>query len=84
MCVFTVKSVCLLNAALAFNKVILWTLYSQMIKRNVLLVIVRIIAFWYPMHPICVKWGKFTLHISMFQMVAPKLIDTIDMYRDNL
>ena len=29
-----------------------------MIKRNVPLVIGRIIAFWYQMQTMCVKWGK--------------------------
>ena len=34
------------------------TLFSKMIKRNVPLVIVRIIAVWYQTQPMCVKWGK--------------------------
>ena len=29
-----------------------------MIRRNVPLVIVRIIAFWYQTQTMCVKWGK--------------------------
>ena len=71
MCIFTVKSVikyytkqnstaftCFLDAAKAFDRVSHWTLFSKMIKRNVPLVIVRIIAFWYQTQTMCVKWGK--------------------------
>ena len=71
MCIFTVKSVikyytkqnsavftCFLDAAKAFDRVSHWTLFSKMIKRNVTLVIVRIIAFWYQTQTMCVKWGK--------------------------
>ena len=60
MCIFTVKNVikyytkqnstvytCFLDAAKAFDRVSHWTLFSKVIKRNVPLVIVRIIAFWY-------------------------------------
>ena len=35
-----------------------WTLFSKLIKRNIPLVIVRIIAFWYQTQPMCIKWGK--------------------------
>ena len=68
MCIFTVKSVikyytkqnstaftCFLDAAKAFDRVSHWTLFSKMIKRNVPLVIVRIIAFWYQTQTMCVK-----------------------------
>ena len=71
MCIFTVKSVikyytkqnstvftCFPDAAKAFDRVSHWTLFSKMIKRNVPLVIVRIIAFWYQTQTMCVKWGK--------------------------
>ena len=43
---------------MAFDKVSHWTLFSRMIKRNVPLVIVEIIAFWYQTQTMCVKWGK--------------------------
>ena len=71
ICVLFVKSVikyytkqnstvftCFLDAAKAFDRVSHWTIFSKMIKRNVPLVIVRIIAFWYQTQPMCVKWGK--------------------------
>ena len=71
MCFFTVKSVvkyytkqkssvytCFLDAAEAFDRVSHWTLFSKLIKRNIPLVIVRIIAFWYQTQSMCIKWGK--------------------------
>ena len=71
MCIFTVKSVIkyytkqnstvftrFLDAAKAFDKMSHWTLFSKMIKRNVPLVIVRIIAYWNQTQTMCVKWGK--------------------------
>ena len=60
MCIFMVKSVikyytkqnstvftCFLDAAKVFDRVNYWTLFSKMIKKNVPMVIVRVIAFWY-------------------------------------
>ena len=71
MCIFTVKSVIkyytkqnsavfkfFLDAAKAFDRVSHWTLFSKMIKKNVPMVIVRVIAFWYQTQPMCIKWGK--------------------------
>ena len=71
ICVFTVKSVikyytkqnstvftCFLDAAKVFDRVSHWTLFSKMINQNVPLVIIRIIAYWYQMQTMCVKWGK--------------------------
>ena len=49
---------CFLDAAKAFDRVSHWTLFSKLIKRNIPLVIVRIIAFWYQTQPMCIKWGK--------------------------
>ena len=73
MCIFTVKSVlkyytkqkcsvytCFLDAAKAFDRVSHWTLFSKLIKQNIPLVIVRIIAFWYEAQPMCIKWGKIS------------------------
>ena len=101
MCIFTVKSVikyytkqnstvftCFLDAAKAFDRVSHWTLFSKMIKRNVPLVIVRIIAFWYQTQTMCVKWGKvdseyFNVSNGARQggILSPKLFA---MYVDNL
>ena len=51
---------CFLDAAKAFDRVSHWTLFSEMIKKNVPMVIVRVtvIAFWYQTQPMCIKWGK--------------------------
>ena len=72
MCIFTIKSVikyytkqnssvftCFLDAAKAFDRVSHWTLFSKLIQRNIPLVIVRIIAFWYQTQTMYIKWGKF-------------------------
>ena len=80
MCIFTVKSVikyytkqnssvftCFLDAAKAFDRVSHWILFSKLIQRNIPLVIVRIIAFWYQTQTMCIKWGKFN---SMYFKVS--------------
>ena len=80
MCIFTVKSVikyytkqnsyvftCFLDAATAFDRVSDWTLFRKFIQRNIPLVIVRIIAFWYQTQTMCIKWGKFN---SMYFKVS--------------
>ena len=87
MCIFTVKSViklirsgivlavyqCFLVAAKAFDRVSHWTLFSKMIKRNVPLIIVRIVAFWYQTRTICVKWGKLkSLRSVQISILEPK------------
>ena len=68
MCIFTVKSVikyytkqnssvftCFLDAAKAFDRVSHWTLFSKLIQRNIPLVIVRIISYWYQTQTMCIK-----------------------------
>ena len=80
MYIFTVKSVikyytkqnsfvftCFLDAAKEFHRVSHWTLFSKLIQRNIPLVIVRIIAFWYQTQTMCIKWGKFN---SMYFKVS--------------
>ena len=101
MCIFTVKSVikyytkqkssvytCFLDAAKAFDRVSHWTLFSKLINRNIPLVIVRIIAFWYQTQPMCIKWGKicsayFNISNGVRQggVLSPKLFA---IYVDNL
>ena len=71
MCIFSVKSVikycirqtstvstCCLDATKAFDRVSHWTLFSKMIKKNVPMVIISVIAFWYQTKPMCIKWDK--------------------------
>ena len=82
MCIFTVKSVikfdtmqnstgftCFLDAAKAFGRVSHWTLFSKKIKRNVPLLIVRIIAFWYKRRQCVLNGVKLTPRTLIFQMV---------------
>ena len=70
-CIFTVKGVikyytrqnstgytCFLDAAKALDRMRHWIMFSKMIKRNVPLVILQIIAYWCQTRPMCVKWGK--------------------------
>ena len=49
---------CFLDTAKAFHRVSHWTLFSKMIKKNVPMVIVRVIASWYQTQPMCIKWSK--------------------------
>ena len=65
MCILTVKSVTKYYAKQNSTvnthflmEIKLLILFSKMIKRNIPLVIVRIIAFWYQTQPNGVKWGK--------------------------
>ena len=80
MCIFTVKSVikyytnqnssvftCFLDEAKAYDRVSHWTLFSKLIQRNIPLVIVRIIAFWYQTQHMCIKWRNFN---SMYFKVS--------------
>ena len=83
MCIFTVTSLlkyytCVQSKKVLYIDVFLmqprhltvshWTLFSKLINRNIPLVIVRIIAFWYQTQPM-VKWGKSAHQMSMFRMV---------------
>ena len=87
MCIFTVKSVikyytkqnssvftCFLDAAKAFDRVSHWTLFSKLIQRNIPLVIVRIISFWYETQTMCVKWEKIN---SMYFKVSNGVRQTL-------
>ena len=63
---------CFLDAAKAFDRVSHWTLFSKLIQRNILLVIVIIFAFWYQTQPMCIKWGKFNSTYFKVQIVYTK------------
>ena len=69
------------DAAKAFDRVSHWTLLSKMIKKNVPMVIVRVIALWYQSQLLCMKWGKgnsdsFNVSNGVRQSVvlSPKLL----------
>ena len=73
MCIYTLKNVvnyykqrsspvfsCFLDASKAFDRVNYWCLFSKLITRNVPMLIVRLICFWYCNQLFCVKWDDFT------------------------
>ena len=56
------KCTCFLESAKAFDRVSHWTLFCKLIKRNISLKTVRMIAFWYQVQHtcMCIKCGKTT------------------------
>ena len=81
MCIFTVKSLIKYytkqnSTVLHYSSMLLrpfdrvnhWTLFSKMIKKNVPMVIVRVIAFGINCNPCVLNGVKLTLIILMFQM----------------
>ena len=73
MCIFTVKSIIkyytghntpvytyFLDASKAFDRVNHWTLFTKLINSGILLLIIRILVFWYQTQQLCVKWGGST------------------------
>ena len=83
MYIFTVKSIikyytkqnntvftCFLDAAKAFDRVSHWTLFSKMIKQNVPLVIIQIIAFWYQTQTVCLM---FQMEYAKMGLLSPKV-----------
>ena len=71
MCIYTLKTVvqsyrdfdspvyaCFLDASKAFDRVEHWSLFYKLIERNVPLIVVRILIFWYQEQLTCVKWGN--------------------------
>ena len=70
MCIFAIKNVvdyyrkqhspvftCFLNASKAFDRVNHWTLFKKLLDRNIPLVLVRVVIYWYRHQTFCVKWG---------------------------
>ncbi len=51
---------CFLDASRAFDRVNYWCLFSKLLKRNVPVLIVRLICFWYNTQQFCVKWDNAT------------------------
>ena len=49
---------CLLDASKAFDRVKHWTLFAKLIETGALLLIVRVLLFWYQKQQVCIKWGK--------------------------
>ena len=70
LCIFTVKSViyyynlcnspvftCFLDASKAYDRVNHWTLFKELMKRSVSIIVVQMLMFWYAKQEICIKWG---------------------------
>ena len=93
LCIFTLKNVidyyknqnspvftCFLDASKAFDRVNHWTLFKKLKDRNVPLIIIRILLFWYREQNVSIKWGRkmsecFTVNNGVRQgsLLSPKL-----------
>ena len=49
---------CFLDTSKAFDKINHFKLFRKLLDRKTLIVIVRILLFWYSKQTICVKWGR--------------------------
>ena len=71
MCIFSLKHVvdfyrqrsspvyiCFLDASKAFDRINHWSLFAKLIKRNVHVMIVRILLYWYRNQLFCIRWGS--------------------------
>ena len=71
MCVFTLKQIieyynlrcspvyiCYLDASKAFDRINHWCLFKKLLNRNINLVLVRLLLFWYCNQTFCVRWGS--------------------------
>ena len=71
MCIFTLKQVieyykmqgspvyiCYLDASKAFDRINHWKLFEKMLKRNIPIVVIRILMYWYCNQQFCVHWGS--------------------------
>ena len=101
LCIYTVKSIiqyynyynspvytCFLDASKAFDRINLWTMFKQLILRDVPVLLIRILCFWYRSQQLCILWGKtrssfFTLLNVVRQggILSPKLSSV---YMDDL
>ena len=80
LCIFTVKSAikyynlcnspvftCFLDASKAYDRVNHWTLFKNLLKRSVSIIVVRMLMFWYSKQEVCIRWGtemSFYFNIS--------------------
>ena len=49
--------ICFLDASKAFDKINYWLLFRKLLKRNIPVFFVRLLAFWYSSQKLCVQWG---------------------------
>ena len=101
LCIYTVKSIiqyynyynspvytCFLDASKAFDRINHWTMFKQLILRDVPVILIRILCFWYRSQQLCILWGKtrssfFTISNGVRQggILSPKLFSV---YMDDL
>ena len=86
MCIYAMKSVieyykhynspvytCFLDASKAFDKVCHWRLFKKLLERQVPLLIVRLLMYWYQHQTACVKWGAYTSVFLLSQTALDKV-----------
>ena len=101
LCIYTVKSIiqyynyysspvytCFLDASKSFDRINHWTMFKQLILRNVPSILIRILCFWYRSQELCILWGNtrssfFTISNGVRQggILSPKLFSV---YMDDL
>ena len=86
LCIYTVRSIiqyynyhsspvytCFLDASKAFDRINHWTMFKQLILRNVPSILIRILCFWYRSQELCILWGNMRSSFLLFQMVFAKV-----------
>jgi len=93
LCIFALKNVvdyykkcsspvfsCFLDASKAFDRINHWTLFKKMVDKNVPIVIIRILLYWYRQQDVSIKWGqcisspfKVTNGLRQGSLVSPKM-----------
>ena len=105
LCIYTVKSIiqyynyysspvytCFLDASKAFDRINHWTMFKQLILRNVPSILIRILCFWYRSQELCILWGNtrssfFTISNGVRQggILSPKLFSVyMDTSNENI
>ena len=49
--------VCYLDASKAFDRINHWCLFSKLIDRNIDILYVRLLLYWYCHQQFCIRWG---------------------------
>ena len=79
---------CFLDASKAFDRINHWTMFKQLILRDVPVILICILCFWYRSQQLCILWGEtrssfFTISNGVRQggILSPKLFSV---YMDDL
>ena len=49
---------CFLDASKAFDRIKHWTMFKNLILRDVPIIIVRVLCFWYRTQELCIQWDN--------------------------